>query len=150
MRGNKDLAERLPSEEAVYVPEECRRQYNNKGEQEQKAENKPSEPKIECRRSLTPLCNLKSCFLFCSQEVGADQKQWHFAQTLKIRETILKEFQQKIEENENDIWAIEVNETILRCKDFVASKPAFTLTFPSDCRAVKFVATKAKCSPKSQ
>ena len=41
-------------------------------EQEQKTENKPSEPKTECRRSLTPLFNLKSLCFFCSKEVGCD------------------------------------------------------------------------------
>ena len=66
LRGNNNLAERLTSEETVYVHKKCRRRYNNKRriELEQKAENKPSEPKIECRRSLTPLFNFKSHCLF--------------------------------------------------------------------------------------
>ena len=84
LRGNKDLAERLHSEETVYVHEKCRRQYNNKRriEQEQRVDNKPSKPKIECQRSLTPLFNFKSHCLFCSKEVGGDKNngilQKHF------------------------------------------------------------------------
>ena len=124
LRGNKDLAERLPSEEAVYVHEKSRRQYNNKRgiEQEQKAENKSSESQTECRRRLTPLFHFKSHCLFCSKKVGCDKKQWHLAQTLDIREIILKECQQKIEKIENDTWAIEVKKRILGCIDFVASE----------------------------
>ena len=104
LRGNKDLAEQLPSEEAVYVHEKCRTQYNNKCTiaLKQKTEYKPNEPKIECQRSLTPLFNFKLHCLFCSKEVGGPKKQWHLAETLQIQETTLKECQQKIERNEND------------------------------------------------
>lgn len=49
LRGNKDLAEWSPLEGAVYIHVKGRRLYNNKCriEREQKAENKPIEPKIE-------------------------------------------------------------------------------------------------------
>ena len=147
LRGNKDLAERLPSEEAVYVHEKSRRQYNNKRgiEQEQKAENKSSESQTECRRRLTPLFHFKSHCLFCSKKVGCDKKQWHLAQTLDIREIILKECQQKIEKIENDTWAIEVKKRILGCIDFVASEAVtITVIVKSDFRSVKICCHRTK------
>ena len=73
----------------------------------------------------SPLFNFKSHCLSNSKELGGDKKQWHHAQTLQIRETILKECQQKIEKIENDTWAIEVNKIILECIDFFASESRY-------------------------
>ena len=57
--------------------------------------------------------------------VTSNKKQWHLAQTLQIRETILRECQERLEKDESDTWALEVNKRIQGCIDFVASEARY-------------------------
>ena len=73
-----------------------------------------------------------------------DKKQWHLAQTLQIRETILKEYQQKIEKNENNTWEIELIREFRKVQISLHLQPAITVTVEPDLRAIKILCHKTK------
>ena len=81
---------------------------------------------------------------FFLEEVRGDKKQWHLAQTLQIRETILKEYQQKIEKNENNTWQIELIREFRKVQISLHLQPAITVTVEPDLRAIKFFCHKTK------
>ena len=97
----------------VYVFEKCRRDYNNrKRVLSLKPDSELKKLKIETRKSTENFDWLLYCFLCgktCTQDPKHPKRNYcHYASTFEIRNTILRNGRQRIEEHRDDEWALQV------------------------------------------
>lgn len=120
LRENTNVLSLLDEEGEHYVHETCRKWFNNKKRilSEKNSTEQSKKHKLETRRSVLLFKWKENCFL-CGKNVG-NRKEWHSAQTLTIRETIVKNCEKRLQKKQYDAWAMEVEGRVNNCVDFVA------------------------------
>ena len=114
----------------VYVHEKCRRDYNNRKRiLSLKPESELKKLKIETRKSTENFDQLLHCFL-CGKACAQDLKHpkridCHYALTFEVRNTILRNCHQRIDEHRDDEWAPQVQGRVYSCIDFVAAEARY-------------------------
>lgn len=105
----------------VKVHETCRKWYNNK-----RRLSTPGIEKKECRSSKRSnnFDWKMDCFL-CGEKCESKKKcrkNWRLAATIEIRETVATRCEERMKENSEDQWALEVLVRVNDCSDFVAAE----------------------------
>ena len=101
----------------VSVHEKCRRDYNHRKRiSSLKPDSELKKLKIETRKSTENFDCLLHCFL-CGKTCAQDRKHpkrsdCHYTSTFDIRNTILRNCLQRIEEHSDDEWALQVQRRV--------------------------------------
>ena len=134
LRENEEVLNVLAGEEQHYVHETCRKWFNNRkriASEKKNSEVESKKKKAGTRNSLNYFDWKKNCFL-CGDCIHEKRKDWHAAQTLTIRETILKNCETRLTQIPEDLWTLEVKGRVNDCVDFVAAEARYH----QYCRAV--------------
>ena len=114
----------------VYVNEKCRRDYNNRKRISfLKPDSQLKQLKIETRKSTENFDWLLHCFLCgktCAQDLKHPKRSdCHYASTFEIKNTILRNFRQRIEKHRDDEWALQIQRRVYSCIDFVVAEARY-------------------------
>ena len=127
LRNDHHIPEKLKENQESFVHEECRKWYNNR---KRIASSKKELLPKKTRLSITSFDWKNNCF-FCSKPVN-HKSEWHMAETLTLKTTILKNCDDRIFNDSSDAWALEIKGRVNDCIDFVASEARYH----QNCRAL--------------
>ena len=117
----------LEESKPVHVHEECRKWFNNKRRIEN--DNEIQTEKKKTRKSTEGFNWKKACFI-CSKECSFDpknpsRKNWHLASTFQIKTNTLETCKSRLQKDNDDKLALEVQSRISNCIDFIAAEARY-------------------------